>query len=223
MITPGKSSESRLVERITHPAVPMPPAATGNKLTTEEIELIKKWIDEGAPYAIHWAFEEPVRPALPEVKNTSWPKNAIDRFVLARLESEGLTPSPEADPYILARRLYLDLIGIPPTPEQADAFIKDDKPDAYERLVHKLMNSPHYGERWARVWLDLARYADSQGYEKDDLRTIWPFRDWVIRALNQNIPFDRFTLEQIAGDLLPVPTQETTRCHGVPPQHDDQL
>lgn len=208
VITPGKSSESRLVERITHPTVPMPPAATGNKLTTEEIELIKKWIDEGAPYAIHWAFEEPVRPALPEVKNTSWPKNAIDRFVLARLESEGLTPSPEADPYILVRRLYLDLIGIPPTPEQADAFIKDDKPDAYERLVHELMNSPRYGERWARVWLDLARYADSKGYESDGLRTIWPFRDWVIRALNQNMPFDRFTLEQIAGDLLPVPTQE---------------
>ena len=186
----------------------MPPAATGKKLTADEIELLKKWIDQGASYARHWAFERPVRQPLPEVKAKSWPKNEIDYFVLARLEAEGMSPSPEADSYTLIRRVYLDLIGIPPTPEQVDAFVKDEEPGAYERVVVELLNSPRYGERWARVWLDLARYADSKGYESDGLRTIWPYRDWVIRAINQNMAFDRFTLEQIAGDLLPVPTQD---------------
>ena len=208
VIVPGRSSGSRLVERITHPTLPMPPAATGKKLTADEIELLKKWIDQGASYARHWAFERPVRQPLPEVKAKSWPKNEIDYFVLARLEAEGMSPSPEADSYTLIRRVYLDLIGIPPTPEQVDAFVKDEEPGAYERVVVELLNSPRYGERWARVWLDLARYADSKGYESDGLRTIWPYRDWVIRAINQNMAFDRFTLEQIAGDLLPVPTQD---------------
>ncbi len=207
-ITPGNSAQSRLVARISNSDMPMPPAATGKKLSSEEIELIKAWIDQGASYTSHWAFAKPVRRPLPAVKDTSWPRNEIDHFVLARLEAEGLAPSPEADRHTLIRRLYLDLIGIPPSPEQADAFAQDDKPDAYERVVNDLLNSPHYGERWARVWLDLARYADSQGYEKDNLRTIWPYRDWVIRALNSNMPFDRFTLEQIAGDLLPVPTRD---------------
>ena len=207
VIVPGRSSESRLVERITHSAMPMPPEATGKRITPEEIGLLKQWIDQGARYTGHWAFEKPVRTPLPEVKNKSWPKNEIDYFMLARLEEEGLTPSAEADRFTLIRRVYLDLIGIPPTPEQADAFVQDERPDAYERVVVDLLNSPHYGERWARVWLDLARYADSQGYEKDPLRTIWLYRDWVIRALNENITFDRFTMEQLAGDLMPVPTR----------------
>ena len=208
-IVPGKSAESRMVERITHPDMPMPPEASGKKLKSEEIELIKRWIDEGAPYNRHWAFQPPSRPALPEVteEDKNWVRNEIDHFVLARLEKEGMTPSAEADRYTLIRRVYLDLIGLPPTPEQVVAFVKDDQPGAYERVVVELLNSPHYGERWARVWLDLARYADSQGYEKDNLRVIWPYRDWVVRALNENMPFDRFTLEQLAGDLVPVPTQ----------------
>ena len=207
-IVPGNSAASRVMARITHPDIPMPPEATGKKLKPEEIELIKNWIDQGAKYDQHWSFVKPVRPPLLKVKNEKWAKNEIDSFVLARLEKEGLSPSKEADPYTLIRRIYLDLIGIPPTPEQVDAYIKDEKSDAYERLVNKLLNSPHYGEKWARVWLDLARYADSQGYEADASRSIWPYRDWVIRALNQNMPFDQFTKEQIAGDLLPVPTED---------------
>ena len=151
VIVPGRSSGSRLVERITHPTLPMPPAATGKKLTADEIELLKKWIDQGASYSRRWAFERPVRPPLPEVKAKSWPKNEIDYFVMARREAEGMSPSPEADSYTLIRRVYLDLIGIPPTPEQVDAFVKDEEPGAYERVVVELLNSPRYGERWARV------------------------------------------------------------------------
>ncbi|MCW5981376.1 MAG: PSD1 domain-containing protein [Bryobacteraceae bacterium] len=207
-IVPGDSAKSRIVMRITHPSAPMPPAGAGDRLSAAEIEIIKRWIDEGANYDRHWAFEPPVRPDPPKVRQTDWPKNEIDYFVLARLEAEGLTPSPEADRYALARRLYLDLVGLPPTPEQARAFAEDGSPNAYERTVDTLLNSPRYGERWATVWLDLARYADSKGYEADRLRTMWPYRDWVIRALNENMPFDRFTTLQLAGDLLPVPTRD---------------
>ena len=145
----------------------------------------------------------PQQSPLPEVKKNDWPRNAIDHFILARLESESLTPSPEADRYTLARRVHLDLIGLPPTPEEVDSFVNDSAPDAYERMVERLLASPHYGERWARRWLDLARYADTNGYEKDRVRSIWPYRDWVINALNADMPFDQFTVEQIAGDLLP--------------------
>lgn len=207
-IVPGNSAASRVVIRITHPKMPMPPPASGKRLSEQEIELIKRWIDQGAPYDRHWAFEPPMRPALPKVKRTDWPKNEIDYFVLARLEAEGLAPSPEADRYTLIRRVSLDLTGLPPSPEAVAAFVKDESPGAYERLVDSLFNSPHYGERWASVWLDLARYADSKGYEADRLRSMWPYRDWVIRALNENMPFDRFTTLQLAGDLLPVPTQD---------------
>jgi len=202
-IVPGDRAASRVMVRIRHPKRPMPPPETGNKLTPEEIELIGRWIDQGAHYEAHWAFEPPRRPALPEVHNTGWPKNEIDYFVLARLEAEGLKPSPEADRYTLIRRLYLDLIGLPPPLEAVDAFVADPNPASYERLVEELLNSPHYGERWASLWLDLARYADSKGYEADRLRSIWPWRDWVIRALNDNLPYDRFTILQLAGDLLP--------------------
>ena len=158
---------------------------------------------QGAEYKIHWAFVVPKQVNLPSVKQTDWPKNPIDQFVLARLESEGLKPSPEADRFTLIRRLYLDLIGLPPTPEESDAFFNDRSPDAYERLVDRLLANPHYGERWARRWLDLARYADTNGFEKDRARSIWPYRDWVISALNADMPFDQFTIKQMAGDMLP--------------------
>ena len=143
------------------------------------------------------------RAALPIVHNKTWARNPIDNFVLARLEKANLTPAPEADRYTLIRRVSLDLIGIPPTPDEADAFVRDSRPDAYERLIDRLLASPHYGERWARLWLDLARYADTNGYEKDRPRSMWPYRDWVIHALNADMPFDRFTVAQIAGDMLP--------------------
>ena len=158
------------------------------------------------PTALHWAYVKPVRPALAPVKNAAWPKNPIDHFVLARLEKEKLAPSPNAPRERLIRRVYLDLIGLPPTIAQVDAFLKDTRPEAYERVVDELLASPHHGERWARNWLDLARYADSNGFQRDGFRTIWPYRDWVIDAFNRDMPFDQFTLEQIAGDLLPAPS-----------------
>ena len=154
-------------------------------------------------YATHWAFTKPVRSPLPKGNDKSWPKNALDYFVLMRLEADGLHPSPEADRYTLIRRLSFDLTGLPPTPEQVQQFVDDESPQAYENLVDRLLDSPHYGERWARVWMDLARYADTQGYEKDSPRTVWLWRDWVIQALNDDMPYDQFTTEQLAGDLLP--------------------
>ncbi len=153
--------------------------------------------------AVHWAFRPPVRPPLPPVRNGRWPRNAIDFFILARLEQEGLHPAPEADRATLIRRVSLDLTGLPPTVAEVDAFRNDSSPNAYEKVVGRLLASPRYGERWARPWLDLARYADTNGYEKDRPRTLWPWRDWVIRALNDDMPFDQFTIEQLAGDLLP--------------------
>jgi hypothetical protein len=177
-------------------------------LTLEQKEILKRWVAEGAAYARHWAFIKPTQPPLPKARESAWPRNAIDHFVLARLEQEGLKPSTRADNSALVRRLYLDLIGLPPTPEQADAFLNDASSDAYERLVDKLLASPHYGERWARRWLDLARYADTNGFEKDKPRNIWPWRDWVIHALNADLPFDEFTIEQIAGDMLPNATRD---------------
>lgn len=156
----------------------------------------------------HWAFQAPVRPPLPAVKSTRWPRNPIDYFILARLEAEGLSPAPEADKVTLLRRLSLDLIGLPPTVEQVDAFLADPRPDAYERQVERLLNSPHYGEKWGRYWLDGARYADSDGFEKDKQRWVWFYRDWVVNALNRDLPYDQFIIEQIAGDLLLQPTQD---------------
>src|SRR5262249_10860966 len=144
----------------------------------------------------------------PKVRNSAWVRNPIDSFILARLEREGFSPSPEADKVSLIRRLYLDLLGLPPEPSEVDAFLSDTRPDAYERLVERLLGSPHFGERWGRHWLDLARYADSNGYNIDDAREIWMYRDWVVNALNRDLPFDRFVIEQIAGDLLPNPTLE---------------
>ncbi len=208
-VVPGKPEKSELLRRVTaeDPDDIMPPRKTGKKLSPSEIVLLRRWIEQGAPYARHWAFVKPERPAVPAVRDARWPRNDVDRFILARLEKEGLRPSPEADPYALVRRLSLDLVGLPPTIEEVDAFAADRGPAAYETLVDRLLASPHFGERWGKAWLDLARYADSQGYAEDRPRVIWPFRDWVIRALNDNMPFDRFTIEQLAGDLLPDPAE----------------
>jgi hypothetical protein len=203
-IVPGKPALSELVNRIgaTNDDI-MPPPGAKNPLTAEEIKVLTQWVAQGAEYQPHWAFQAPKQAALPKVHDKAWTHNAIDNFVLARLEKEGLHPAQQADKYTLVRRLYLDLIGLPPTPEQADAFVHDTSPKAYEHLVDQLLASPHYGERWARRWLDLARYADSNGYEKDRPRSMWAWRDWVINAFNSDMPFDQFTVEQLAGDMLP--------------------
>jgi hypothetical protein len=215
-ILPGKSAESRLIRYVAglDDDHPMPPEGAGKPLGADQVGLLRAWIDQGADWpedasslatetSDHWSFRRPIRPDLPEVKDPSWPRNPVDRFVLARLEKEGLKPSGEADRTTLIRRLSLDLIGLPPTIAEVDSFASDSSPDAYERLVDRLLASPHSGERWARRWLDGARYADTNGYEKDRERSIWPYRDWVIKVLNDDLPFDRFTVEQIAGDLLP--------------------
>jgi hypothetical protein len=204
-IVPGKPDESELVRRINSvdESDIMPPPDAKKPLTNEQRAILKRWIAEGAAYKDHWAFTAPKPGPLPDVRRPDWPKNPIDYFVLGRLEAAGLTPSPVADKYTLIRRVYLDLIGLPPTPEEADAFVKDNSPTAYEKVIDRLLRSPHYGERWARRWLDLARYADTNGYEKDRPRVMWLYRDWVIKALNDDLPFDQFTIEQLAGDMLP--------------------
>jgi hypothetical protein len=209
-IVPGKLDRSELVRRITTSKDDdrMPPASSKKKLTSVQIETLKRWVAEGAVYEKHWAFVAPVRPMIPAVKDDRWARNAIDRFIEARLESEGLQPSPEADKVTLIRRLYLDLVGLPPTIEEVDAFLKDDSAGAYEKVVKHLLASPHYGERWGRHWLDAARYADTDGFEKDKLRQIWSYRDWVINAFNRDLPYDQFLIQQIAGDELPHATQD---------------
>ncbi len=209
-IVPGKPGASELIRRVVSDdeTEVMPPLVTKNPLTAAEKDILKRWIAAGAVYAPHWALVPPRQAPLPGVKQKDWPRNSIDYFTLARMEAAGLHPSPEADRYVLVRRLYLDLIGLPPTPAEADDFVRDARPDAYEKLVDHLLDSPHYGERWARRWLDLARYADTNGYEKDRPRSIWPYRDWVINALNRDMPFSEFTIEQLAGDMLPNATTE---------------
>ncbi|MGH9837429.1 MAG: DUF1553 domain-containing protein [Blastocatellia bacterium] len=218
VIVAGRSKDSRLLHRILglNNEARMPRG--GEALGAQRIDLLRRWIDQGAVWPDdasadgkgkrHWAFVAPVRPALPAVKNKAWGRNAIDSFVLARLEKEGLAPSPEADRVTLLRRLSLDLIGLPPAPEEVDAFLKDLSPKAYEKQVERLLASPHYGERWGRHWLDAARYSDSDGYEKDKQRFVWFYRDWVINALNRDLPYDRFIIEQIAGDMMPQSTQD---------------
>lgn len=209
-VVPGRPEESELMARITtdDSSLKMPPPDSKKRLSSHEIELLRKWIEQGAPFAKHWSYEQPVRPSIPDVREPERASNPIDRFVLARLDAEGLSLSQPADRYSLIRRLSLDLTGLPPTPEAADAFANDASPDAYERLVDQLLANPAYGEQRARKWLDLARYADSAGYADDPPRTIWAYRDYVIRAFNDNTPFDAFTIEQLAGDLLPNPTNE---------------
>jgi len=219
VIVPGDSTRSHLVRRLLALERPQMPYG-GPPLEADEIKLIRDWVDSGAqgpdsiePIATvkpakHWAYIKPVRPDLPKVNDAAWCRNPIDYFVLARLEKEGLKPSPEADKETLIRRVSLDLTALPPTPQEVDAFLADQSPDAYDKLVDRLLSSPHYGEKWAAPWLDLARYADSNGYEKDNLRVAWKYRDWVIDALNRDMPFKEFTIEQIAGDMLPNPTTE---------------
>lgn len=207
-IVPGQSAASALIARVltTDEADVMPPK--GERLKPEQVALLTAWIDAGAVWPEedvrqHWSFVKPTRPALPPVKSAGWARNPIDAFILDRLEREGLAPSPEADRATLIRRVSLDLTGLPPTWVEVEAFVRDSRPDAYERLVDRLLASPHHGEHMARWWLDLARYADSNGYQVDLARSIWPYRDWVIDAFNRNQPFDQFTIEQLAGDLLP--------------------
>ncbi len=210
-IVPGKPEASELIARVssTDENIRMPPAESGKALTAAEIELLKRWIKQEAPYRGHWAFLPPQRPPLPPaVSDPGWVRNPIDALVLAKLDHEGLPHAPEADRSTLLRRLALDLTGLPPTLAEVDQFVTDQSPEAYEKSVDRLLASPAYGERWARVWLDLARYADSAGYAQDPPRTIWRYRDWVIQALNSNLPFDQFTIQQIAGDLLPSPTED---------------
>ena len=220
-IEPGKSAESLLIQAVTgaEGVAAMPPKGQP-RMSPDEITLLKSWIDQGAKAPVedaaagpvkganHWAFRPVVRPELPAVVNQAWVRNPIDTFVLARLEKQSLHPSPEADRVTLIRRLSLDLLGLPPTIEEVDAFVADKRDNAYELLVERLLASPHYGERWGRHWLDLARYADSNGFTRDFARSIWKYRDWVIESINSDKPFDQFTIEQIAGDMLPDATRE---------------
>jgi hypothetical protein len=202
-IVPGKPDESELVARITHtsPSKRMPPRKANKPLTAAEIDTLKRWVVEGAKWSAHWAYVAPKKHPVPDVKG-DWPTNWVDRFILDRLNREALKPSPDADRITLARRLYFDLIGLPPTPAEAEAFAKDTDPKAVEKLVDKLLASEHYGERMAAYWLDLVRYADTVGYHGDQDHHASPYRDYVIDAFNLNVPFDRFTREQLAGDLL---------------------
>jgi len=222
IVVPGKAADSSLYKRVAgigdltrmpFGSQPLPPA---------QVELIRAWIDQGAeipesaagtysaPEAAkkHWGFIAPVRPSIPRVGHKAWVRNPIDSFILARLEKEGLSPSLQADRVTLLRRLSLDLIGLPPTAAEVDAFLADKSSNAYEKQVDRLLNSPHYGERWGRIWLDAARYADSDGYEKDLQRRVWFYRDWVINSLNHDLPYNQFIIDQIAGDLLPRATQD---------------
>ena len=204
-IVPGKPEKSELVSRIfaKDEFTIMPPPDSHKKLTARQKQLIKRWVAEGAEYTGHWSFVAPKRPRLPSVKNSKWIRNAIDRFILARLEAKGLKPSKEAKRETLIRRVSLDLRGLPPTLKEIEQFLKDESPHAYERMVDRMLASRHYGEKLARIWMDLARYGDTNGYHYDSTRQAWLWRDWVIKAYNDNMPFDRFTIEQLAGDLLP--------------------
>jgi mono/diheme cytochrome c family protein len=220
-LVPGKPADSILVERTssTDPDRVMPPPRADKKLTPEQIALLRKWVEQGANWSEHWSFTAAQRPELPKVKHTSWPRNEIDAFILARLERERLQPSPEADRTTLLRRVTLDLTGLPPTPAETDAFLADTHPDAYERVVDRLLKSSRYGEHMARYWLDAARYGDTHGLHLDNYREMWPYRDWVVNAFNRNLSYDRFLTEQLAGDLLPDATQDQVvasgfnRCH----------
>ena len=221
IIEPGDAARSVLVKRITSsdPDERMPPPDSGHVLTERQIDLLRRWIDEGAKWDTHWAFTAPVRPEPPTPSRPDWVRNPIDRFVLARLEAEGMKPLPETDKETLLRRVTYDLTGLPPTPAELDAFLADRAPDAYERRVEALLHSPRYGERMAVPWLDAARYGDTHGYHIDSLRGMWPWRDWVIDAFNKNLPFDQFTVQKLAGDLLPDATREQKVASGFNRNH----
>ncbi|MDB6039820.1 MAG: Protein of unknown function (DUF1553)/Protein of unknown function (DUF1549)/Planctomycete, partial [Verrucomicrobiales bacterium] len=210
VVSPGKSNESELIRRIatSDPDDHMPPLDSNRSLTAQQIQTLKRWVDQGAKWKSHWAFVPPRRAEPPAVHQSNWTINSIDRFILARLEGENLKPSPEARKETLLRRVSFDLTGLPPTTEELDAFLADHDSNAYEKVVDRLLASPRYGERMAVQWLDIARYADTHGYQMDRYRAVWPYRDWVIKAFNRNEPFDQFATEQIAGDLLPNPTKD---------------
>ncbi|MDZ4860934.1 MAG: PSD1 and planctomycete cytochrome C domain-containing protein [Candidatus Hydrogenedentes bacterium] len=220
-VVAGDPDSSVVISRINsaNPDEQMPPPDSGKSLTDRERELIRRWIAEGAKWQAHWSLIAPERPALPTVSDTAWTRNPIDHFILARLDAETLSPLPEADRYTLIRRVSLALTGLPPTPEEVVDFVNDSNPEAYEALVDRLLASPRYGEHMARYWLDLARYADTNGYAADIERTMWRYRDWVITAFNANMPFDRFTIEQLAGDLLPEPSLDQRIATGFNRNH----
>ncbi|WP_186754141.1 PSD1 and planctomycete cytochrome C domain-containing protein [Echinicola salinicaeni] len=207
-IIPGDADGSEMIKRILDqdPEQRMPPE--GPALSKEEVDILKRWINQGAEWEDHWSFVAPEKPEVPEVDMEAWEKNPIDHFVLEKMEEKGLSPSPQADANILARRLSLDIIGLPPSPEMIQSLESDPSLENYERIVDELLASPKYGEKWTSMWLDLARYADSKGYEADRHRDMWKYRDWVIKAFNQDMPFDQFTIEQLAGDLLPDPSKD---------------
>jgi hypothetical protein len=215
-VVPGKIKQSELIRRITtgDESERMPPSDSGKAIKLAHVELLKRWISEGATWSLPWTYVNPVDHALPSVKDATWPYNAIDQFVLARLEAEGLRPSPPCDKATLARRLYFDLLGLPPSLQEVEEFLTDENPDAYEHLVDRLIASPHFGERMAMYWLDLVRYADTVGYHGDQEHHISPYRDWVINAFNANMRFDQFTREQLAGDLLPNSTTDQKIASG---------
>jgi uncharacterized protein DUF1553/uncharacterized protein DUF1549/concanavalin A-like lectin/glucanase superfamily protein/cytochrome c len=221
VIEPGDATESLLIEMVTHPNPKqrMPPLESGHTLTDQQISVLRRWIDSGAVWDTHWAYTPAKRPEPPSTMRAGWVRNPIDRFILARLEREGLQPSPEADKQTLLRRVTYDLTGLPPTLAEIDAFRADTSSDAYEKRVDALLQSPHYGERMAVVWLDAARYADTHGYHIDSLRQMWPWRDWVIGAFNRNLPFDQFVTEQIAGDLIPNATRDQKVASGFNRNH----
>ena len=220
-VVPGNLEKSELYNRISteDESRRMPPVYSERKLSASQIALVRRWIEQGAKWQKHWSFIPPAPPNLPEVKNKSWIRNPIDLFVLERLEREGLAPSPEAGAETLIRRVTLDLTGLPPTPMEVDAFLSDRSPNAYEKLVDRLLQSPRYGERMAIRWLEAARYADTNGYQTDAERIMWRWRDWVIDAFNRNMPFDQFTIEQIAGDMLPNATIEQKLATGFNRNH----
>ena len=211
-IVPGDPEASEAFMRIISkdPEVVMPPPKHGDAFTPEQAEIVRKWIEQGAEYETHWAYQKPERPAVPETKDApeQWQQHPVDAFIHRQLAQKNLTPSPEADRRTLARRVALDLTGIPPTPQEVATFLSDESPDAYSKYVDRILAKPSYGEHWTRMWLDLARYADSAGYADDSPRTIWAYRDYVIRSFNENKPFDQFTVEQLAGDLMAKPTEE---------------
>src|SRR5882724_2346511 len=215
-IVPGKPENSLVFQRITAATAArrMPPERAHKTLTEKQIEIIRGWIREGATWKDQWVFIAPVRTEPPAVHAKEWVRNPIDSFILARLEAAGLQPAPEADRRTLIRRVSLDLTGLPPNPSEIEAFVNDSAPDAHEQLVDRLLASPRYGEHRARYWLDAARYADTHGLHVDNYREMWPYRDWVIGAYNRNMPFDQFTIEQLAGDLLPKPTLEQVVATG---------
>jgi hypothetical protein len=220
-IVPGKSAESLVIERITHDDADlrMPPPDSGKELSAAQIELLRRWIDGGAKYAAHWSFVPPARPELPAVKNAAWARNPIDRFVLHKLEQSGLAPSPEADRRTLVRRVALDLTGLPPTPDEVNQFVADTRDDAYEQMVDRYLASPRYAERMTMHWLDQARYADTHGYNNDGERTQWPWRDWVLNAFHNNMPYDQFIVDQLAGDMRENATDQQRLATGFGRNH----